>query len=268
MAFAHKKSLGQHFLNNPHIPRRMADAAAIQKGDTVVEVGPGTGVLTRELLKRGAHVLALEADERAIHALQDTFSDEITAQKLTIFHTDVRTFDLSTLTVEDRAYKVVANIPYYLSGKLFRDFLTAATQPSCLVFLVQKEVARRIARDPKESLLSLSVKAFGTPRYVGTVSRGNFSPPPQVDSAIIAIDAISRKNFTELDEAWFFELLHLGFAAKRKQLVGNLTQAFDRELLLHTFSTIGLEANVRGEDLDINTWLTLARTLTPHRNSQ
>ncbi len=258
-----KKSLGQHFLNNPHIPRLMADAGGVVAGDTVLEIGPGTGVLTRELLARGARVIAIEADARAVESLQEPFKTEIMAQKLIILHADMRTFNLHTLGLTEHSYKVVANIPYYLSGRLFRTFLESTMQPSRLVFLVQKEVAERIVRDPKESLLSLSVKVFGVPAYIKTVKKGNFTPPPKVDSAVIAINSISHSRLEGIDETFFFTVLHAGFAAKRKQLLGNLSHHFSREVLTHIFSTQHIPLDARGEDLPLETWLTLVAALSP-----
>jgi 16S rRNA (adenine1518-N6/adenine1519-N6)-dimethyltransferase len=258
-----KKSLGQHFLTTARVPKRMIEAVSVKKGDTVLEIGPGTGVLTREILKTGAKVVAVEADARAIESLKETFSAEIKAQNLVLIHDDIRTRTLASLAphITPFKYKVVANIPYYLSGMLFRTFLETDVQPSDLVFLVQKEVAERIARDPKESLLSLSVKVFGDPQYVETVKRGNFTPPPKVDSAIVAVRTISKKRLGKVSEADFFALIHAGFSSKRKQLLGNLTKLFPRDLLIHTFSTLGLRQDVRGEDLPLGTWLLLAEKL-------
>jgi 16S rRNA (adenine1518-N6/adenine1519-N6)-dimethyltransferase len=264
-----KKSLGQHFLNNAGIPKSMADAADVTKGDIILEVGPGTGVLTRELLARGATVVAIEADERAIEALTAIFSKEITSGTLRLHHADVRELHLSTLDplIAPQSYKVVANIPYYLSGMLFRTFLETDTQPSDLVFLVQKEVAERIVRDPKESLLSLSVKVFGDPKYIKTVGRGNFTPPPKVDSSIIAVRSISKKRLSGIEEAFFFKVLHVGFGSKRKQLLGNLTKLYSREVLVKIFTNLSVREDVRGEDLPLATWIELIRSLSSHQTT-
>ncbi|MFT7507132.1 MAG: 16S rRNA (adenine1518-N6/adenine1519-N6)-dimethyltransferase [Acidimicrobiales bacterium] len=264
-----KKSLGQHFLTSAVVPSWMCDAADITSNDTVLEIGPGTGVLTNELLKRGATVVALEADTRAIEALQTTFKDEITSGTLILHHTDVRTLDLAKLPhISNHSFKVVANIPYYLSGLLFRMFLESAIQPTDLVYLVQKEVAKRatsnISKGEKESLLSLSVQAYGTPKYVKTVTRGHFTPPPKVDSGIIAIRNISKNNFKDIDESLFFNILHLGFGQKRKQLLGNLTKQYDRELLTHTFSTVDIPVSIRAEDVPLEKWLILVESLVAH----
>jgi 16S rRNA (adenine1518-N6/adenine1519-N6)-dimethyltransferase len=264
--FQTKKSLGQHFLNNSRVPALMADAGEVKKGDVVLEIGPGTGALTRELLNHGAKVIALEADSRAIDVLKETFKHEIASKCLIIEHTDVRELDRAVLHtyIGSDTYKVIANIPYYLSGFLFRSLLESNIQPSDIVFLVQKEVAERIARDKKESLLSLSVKVYGNPFYVKTVPKGNFTPSPKVDSAIIAIRSISKERLGSISEKDFFTILHAGFASKRKQLIGNLSAFYPRETLVHTFSTLGIRKDVRGEDLPLHIWLALARALAVH----
>lgn len=264
--FQTKKSLGQHFLTSPLVPNWLCDAADLTPGETVLEVGPGTGVLTAELLGRGVKVIALEADPRAIGVLTERFPTELRDGRLHLEQFDVRSLNLETKTeVNDQHYKVVSNIPYYLSGHLFRTFLATTVQPSQLVFLVQKEVAKRATvsqrSGEKESLLSLSIQAYGTPRYVKTVARGHFNPPPQVDSAIIAITKINREHFKNLDETFFFQLLRQGFGQKRKQLLGNLSELYDRSRLINSFSTVGLASSVRAEDVPLEQWLQLAKHL-------
>jgi 16S rRNA (adenine1518-N6/adenine1519-N6)-dimethyltransferase len=271
--FETKKSLGQHFLTSPVVPAWMCTAAGVTAGDIVLEIGPGTGVLTREILARGARIIALEADTRAIAVLKETFAAEIESGALTLHHRDVREMDLNDIKgLTDHGFKVVANIPYYLSGMLFRIFLESGLQPKSLVYLVQKEVAKRITSDlkrkEKESILSLSVKAYGTPEYVKTVSRGHFSPAPKVDSAIIAVRNIHRDNFKELDESLFFALLHIGFGQKRKQLIGNLSKHYDRSSLTHTFSTLSLPVSIRAEDVPLEMWLKLATAIGGYKSSQ
>jgi len=256
--FEHKKSLGQHFLTSDYAPKQMCDAAALAVGDIVLEIGPGTGVLTKEILARGSQVIAVEADRRAITALSETFTEQIASGQLVVHHADARELFPSEFGLEAGKYKVVANIPYYLSGSLFRQLLDTECQPNTLVFLVQKEVAERIARDKKESLLSLSVKAFGEPTYICTIKRGHFTPPPKVDSAIIAVRGISRENFTDIRTEDFFHLLHLGFGQKRKQLLGNLANEFDREVVAAAMEKVTIPQNARAEDISLSTWHTLA----------
>lgn len=255
-----KKSLGQHFLTNTRIAERIAERSGAQSGDTVLEIGPGTGVLTHELMARGARVVALEADRRAVDMLAQTYAREIANGQLIVHHTDVRDRDPVSF-VENTPYRVAANIPYYLSGALLRVFLTHAHQPTNIVFLVQKEVAERIARSQKASLLSISVRAYGTPAYVATVTRGNFSPAPRVDSAILAIDHISRAGFSQIDESWFFTLVRAGFSSRRKQLIGNLSALVPRAELEEVFQRLGIALDARGEDLSIDAWRDLAAAL-------
>jgi len=265
--FKTKKSLGQHFLNSDIVPKWLALAANLKPGETVLEIGPGTGALTKELLKQGVTVIALETDKRALEVLDTEFAEEITAGKLILKQQDVREFDLSELKLKNHQFKIVANIPYYLSGHLFRTCLDNDLQPNCLVFLVQKEVAKRITvdlkRGEKESLLSLSVKVFGEPKLIRTVSRGHFNPPPKVDSAIIAITNINSDNFKSFSREQWFQLLHLGFGQKRKQLVSNLSHKIERTTVANTLSTLGIKKDVRAEDLSLEKWLELAVILCP-----
>lgn len=266
--FQHKKSLGQHFLNSDYVPTKMCDAADIQVGDKVLEIGPGTGILTREILKRGAEVVAIEADERAVDSLNESFSKEISSKQLTIHHHDARKLNLSEFNLEKQGYKVVSNIPYYLSGLLLRSMLDTDCQPNTLVFLIQKEVAERIARDKKESLLSLSVKIFGDPTYICTVKRGHFTPPPKIDSGIIAVNTISKQRLESIPSEQFFELIHLGFAQKRKQLLGNLSKKFVRQDLEKIFIELDLANDIRAEDVPLYKWINLAKELNIDNNNK
>jgi len=265
-SFRHKKSLGQNFLTSDIVPNWLCEAGALVPGETVLEIGPGTGRLTSALLKREVNVIAVEADSRAIESLEKTFASAINTGQLTIHHGDSRLITPKELGLSDHSFKVVANIPYYLSGILLRGLLESETQPKTLVFLMQKELVARIARAEKESLLSLSIKAFGEPKYVKTVARGHFFPIPNVDSAILAINNINRDNFTSLRPEFFFDLLHLGLGKKRKQLLTNLTPTWDRSTLEVVFAELGLGLKIRGEDIDLPTWLTLAQILESKPN--
>jgi len=242
----------------------MCDAADLEAGETVVEIGPGTGALTGVLLERGAKVIALEADQRAIAVLHEKFAEQLSQGQLQLKHADARELNLGQLGLPSGKFKIVANIPYYLSGLLFRSCLSSDIQPKTLVFLVQKEVAARIVeplRGGKQSLLSLSVMAFGEPSYVKTVSKGHFTPPPKIDSAIVKVGNIGQENFSDLNQATFFKLLHLGFGQKRKQLQKNLQAEVPKEVIVAAFSKLSLPSDVRAEDLPLSTWLELAKTL-------
>lgn len=241
--------LGQHLLTNPTVGSKVADAAGVTRGTLVLEVGPGKGALTAELLRRKARVLAVEKDPAMVAVLREAFAKELASGQLTLVEGDMRDSPPDTL-IPKESYVVAANIPYYITGELIRTFLTAKNQPSAVSLLVQKEVAERVARSKKESILSLSVKVYGVPKYVDTVKRGNFNPPPKVDSAILAITDISRNNFKHADEDRFFELVKVGFGQKRKTLAGNLKRVFG--------DTLGVPDKVRAEDVPLPTWLKLA----------
>lgn len=252
--------LGQHFLVSRAISARMAEIARSHRENTILEIGPGKGALTRELLACGARVIAIEKDEELVKALHTLFQKEIHDEKLRIVHADVR--DITPEELGLTTYTLAANIPYYITGEIIRQFLTAHIQPNAMILLVQKEVAERIARSAKESILSLSVKAYGTPRYVKTVPAGNFSPPPSVDSAILAIENISRTFFHEVGEQEFFTIVRAGFSARRKMLAGNLASVFGRERVEKALETCGIAPRARAEDVPLEKWGSLTKTLT------
>ncbi len=246
-----KKSLGQNFLMHARIAERIALIAELALDAVVLEIGPGTGMLTRELLKLAKKIIAIEADGELFEKLKLEFADEIAKKKLELIHGDIRTYPLNITTVGNRGYHLVANIPYYLTGDIFRKFLTSKNQPGAMTLLVQKEVADRIvAHDGKESILSLSIKAYGTPKREFIVPRGAFKPAPKVDSAVLTIRNISRKNFaTEAEEKRFFMLLHAGFAHKRKFVRNNLVEV--------GLPSGGIPEKARAEDLKLDQWLAI-----------
>lgn len=258
MVFA-KKSLGQNFLMHRQTAERIVKAAGLPENALVLEVGPGTGMLTKELLNLGYRVLAVEADFALIPELESTFAREIGEGRITIQAADIRSLDTETI---QEPYHVVANIPYYITGEIIRQFLTAPHQPSSMTLLVQKEVAERIARAKKESLLSLSVKAYGKPAYCFLVPRGAFVPAPNVDSAVLRIGDIARTAFSDREEEdRFFDMLHAGFAHKRKRLAKNLEDYASKESIAGAFAKAGLDQNARAEDLDLSTWLALLKDI-------
>ncbi len=260
--FVHKKSLGQNFLTSDVVPRWLTEAGEVTKNDVVLEIGPGAGALTKILLETGAKVIAVEADSRVVVILEELFATHILSKQLTLIHTDARELSVSALGLGHHSFKVIANIPYYLSGFLLRTFLENPIQPSVLVFLMQKEVVERIARAPKSSILSLSVQAFGEPKYIKTVTRGHFNPKPNVDSAILRVSDITTTHFASKDEQdLYFELLHLGFGQKRKQLLSNFSHRFERAALEHLFTSLSIKLDARAETLTLDTWLLLTKRL-------
>ncbi|HEY9585462.1 MAG TPA: rRNA adenine dimethyltransferase family protein [Candidatus Paceibacterota bacterium] len=292
-----KKSLGQHFLRSKEALRKIIVAADLKNGETVLEIGPGEGVLTEALLEGGVKVIAVEADVRCVKKLEERFAEEINGGELFLIHGDIRDEtaqnklfskkraaplrsglsrprpDLSPL-LEDKPYKLVANIPYYLTGILFRLFLeklpararthAGGRQPSLLVFLVQKEVAEQIVgRNGKESILSLAIKVYGVPRYVATIKREAFSPPPNVDSAIITVTDISRKKLGKLTDEDYFRVVKAGLGSKRKMLSGNLSRSLKipKEKLGVIFKKLSIDERTRGEDVPVEKWVALAQEI-------
>ena len=236
----------------------MVLASGAEKGGTVLEIGPGAGVLTDALLMAGADVVAVEKDDRLIPVLEEKYKKEISSGQLKLIHGDIL-----EESFEIKNYRIVANIPYYITGQVIRKFLEAKNQPESMTLLVQKEVAERIvAKNGKESLLSLSIKAYGQPKYVAIVGRSSFSPAPKVDSAIIHISDISRKNFNTANapkklEQKFFALIHAGFAHKRKQLLPNLSALYLKEKLISAFERCKIEPKSRAEDIPVEKWFEL-----------
>ena len=238
---------------------RIADAGALSARDTVFEIGPGTGMLTRSLLERAGKVVALEADHELIPVLTEQFAPEIKAKKLKLVEGDIRIFDLGDLP---RGYAVVANIPYYVTGEIIRKLLSSKQKPSRVVLLVQKEVAERIVRSKKESLLSLSVKVYGSARYCFTVPRGAFRPAPKVDSAVLSVSDIRAPFSTQKAEDAFFAILHAGFGHKRKRLAKNLEAVATKEKISIAFAGLSLSPDSRAEDVPLATWKLLASALS------
>lgn len=255
-----KKSLGQNFLMHAQTAERIVGAARLPENATVLEIGPGTGMLTRALLAQAGKVIAVETDDALAPELAETFSQEIGGGKLEVLHADIREFDPATLP---QPYQLVANIPYYITGEIIRQFLTAARKPQNMTVLVQKEVAERVARNNgKESLLSISVKVYGTPEYCFTVPRGAFKPAPSVDSAVLSIRHISADAFASAAaEEAFFTVVRAGFAHKRKRLAKNLEEIAPAARILEAFAKAHLDANTRPEDVKVGQWRTLVEAL-------
>lgn len=249
------KLLGQNFLRCAWVTDTMIETADLQRSDTVLEIGPGTGVLTRDLAKHVKRVLAVEKDSSLALDLEARLKkDKI--NNVRIIKGDI----LRLFPIEDLAsgsYKVVANIPYYLTSHLLRILLENNPRPSIVLLTIQKEVAERIcARDKKMSLLALAVQAFGNPKIVKTVPADCFSPRPKIDSAIIKIDGISDNFFRhyKITPEAFFEVARRGFSQKRKLLFNNLAQKTNKPVLQKIFTELNISRTARAEELTKEQW--------------
>lgn len=213
--FHPKKSLGQNFLINPRVVQKIIDTASLTGKETVVEVGPGFGILTKALLARAKRVIAIEKDKKLYMSLRVSLGEQ---SNLQLIHADA----LDTPPPKE-SYFLIANIPYSITSPLLDHFIRENPQnlPQRAVLLVQKEVAQKIcAKPPRMNVLALHVQTFGNPKIIATVSRHNFRPVPKVDSAIIKIEFPKKELPTNLEK--YFSLIHQGFSHKRKMLRGIL----------------------------------------------
>ena len=242
------KKLGQHFLSSPSLIKKIICASQISSDSLVVEIGPGKGALTKKLLETGCSVLAIEKDAALVERLEGLFKEEITTGGLVLLKEDVRNLTWKK-HLQKKPYFVVANIPYYITGSILRTLLTFKNPPKQITLVVQKEVAERIARSKKESLLSLSVKFFGTPRYEFTIPRRMFRPAPKVDSALLTITDI--QSHKEKYSEHFFSLIHTAFEQKRKVLLKKFNNYPDIQKKL---IALGVSTNDRAEDVPIDVW--------------
>lgn len=248
-----KKSLGQNFLRSSNIARSAVVAAKLTKSDTVLEIGPGKGILTHALLQT-ARVVAIEKDERLVHFLKEKFETEIKEKRLVLVSGDVFNYT-NYKNFLPRDYKIVANIPYYITGKLLPFIFSLPHLPKTVILMVQKEVGERIvARGSKESILSISVKAFADPTIIKRVSAKDFSPRPKVDSVLILLLNIKSK-LGSMPEEKFFRVVKKGFAHKRKFLKKNL--GVTEEVL----KVCGIMQKARAENLHLEDWLCLAKKI-------
>ncbi|MBI4266947.1 MAG: ribosomal RNA small subunit methyltransferase A [Chloroflexi bacterium] len=255
-----RKGLAQHFLVDDKVLHLITSAAELSPDDTVIEVGPGLGVLTRELAKQSGRVIAIELDDRLAANLKPALA---LFKNVTIINDDVLKIDIAALLrgqgVTAR-YKVVANLPYYITSPVLRHFLEAPVKPQIMVVMVQKEVARSIAAEPgQRSVLSISVQFYGKPRIISYVPAKAFYPVPEVDSAVLRIDLYAEPPVAVTDADSFFELVRGGFAAPRKQLINSLAQGLGRDKAeaLVLLDKAGIDPRRRAETLTLEEWAKL-----------
>ena len=250
-----KKSLGQHWLKDPEILADIAEAAELTGDDVVLEIGPGLGTLTSRLLARANSVTAVEFDADLARKLPGQFP----GKKLTVVNQDILQFDLNQLP---KKYKVVANVPYYITSKIVEKLMTAENKPSIAVLLVQKEVAERIATESGNmSILSVSVQIFAEAELDIEVPRQFFTPPPKVDSQVVVLRTRNNPLITPEDQRDFFRIVKAGFSAKRKKLRSSLSGGLgiDKGMAEELLKNAGISPDARAEDLAIEDWKKLLK---------
>lgn len=276
-----KKSLGQNFLiDETHLDRIVA-AAELTPADVVLEIGPGLGVLTRRLAEQAGRVVAVELDDRLIDRLRKDFAAQ---PHVSIVYGDILELDPAQL-VDDRQqttdgrrsdnlkskienpkfYKVVANLPYYITSAVLRHVLEASVQPSLAIVMVQKEVAERICAKPGDlSLLAVSVQFYAEPRIVDHVPAGAFNPRPKVDSAVLRLDIRPQPAVAGIDPKDFFRVVRAGFSQKRKQLLNTLSAGLHlpKSEAAAALNAAGIDPKRRAETLSLDEWSALTRRLT------
>ena len=252
------KGLGQNFLIDKGVLKKIIESADIKPNDIILEVGPGVGTLTQELAQRAKKVIAIEKDGTMVEILKKTLKD---FNNVEVVQGDILRLNPGPYTQNN--YKIIANIPYYLTSPLIRKFLETENRPQEMVLMLQKEVAQRIcAKPPKMSLLAVSVQFYAEPKIISYVSKNCFWPSPRIDSAIIKIKPQINADKKQADPDLFFKIVKAGFSQPRKQLAGNLSKILkmDKEKAALWLLKNNIEPNQRAETLDIRDWIKLAKS--------
>ncbi len=265
-----RKGLGQHFLADPNILRKIVAAAELSPDAVVLEIGPGLGTLTRQLAASAARVVAVELDEAMVGVMREELGH---LPNLELVQGDILQLDPAGLIRGSRSldpgsplgYVVVANLPYYITSAALRHLLEADPPPTRLVLTVQREVALRIVARPGDmSLLAVSVQFYGQPEIVARIPAGAFVPPPQVDSAVVRIDTFPAPPVDVADTQTFFRVVRAGFGQKRKQLKNALSAGLGLPAAQTSaaLARAGVDPRRRAQTLSLDEWAGLARELS------
>ncbi len=253
------KALGQHFLTSEGVLKKIANAAELTPEDVVVEVGPGVGTLTRWLAQSAGEVVAVELDEAILPALREYLAG---MENVRIVHGDILKLPAERLVSPGRGYKVVANLPYYITSAAIRHFLEDPHPPDVMVLTVQWEVARRIAASPpKMSLLAVSVQVYGEAEVLFRIPAGAFYPPPKVDSGVVRIQRRTVPLVLPDERKRFFRVVKAGFSRRRKQIHNALSGGLGlpSEQVKEALLRAGIQPRRRAETLSVGEWLRLSR---------
>ncbi|ACZ38274.1 16S rRNA (adenine(1518)-N(6)/adenine(1519)-N(6))-dimethyltransferase RsmA [Sphaerobacter thermophilus] len=256
------KALGQNFLHDTRIVQRIAEVADLGPDDLVVEVGPGLGILTRELARRAGTVIAVELDTR----LADHLRESLELENVRIVEGDILDLNLAELAGK-RPYHVVANLPYSVAAAVIEHVLESDHRPGRMVVMVQREVAERIvARPPEMSVLAVAVQFYAVPRIAFRVGPGAFVPRPRVDSAVLRLDINPNPPLSGAERAAFFTLVRAGFSQRRKRLANALADALDlpKSVVGERLTAAGIDPDRRAETLSVEEWLAMQRSFGAH----
>ena len=256
------KQLGQSFLVDKLVLKKIIQAAELKKDDIVLEIGSGLGTLTMELAKRVKKVIAIEKDKKLYDLLKEILKNY---KNIEVINADI--LDLGMQSLSDRLggrtpnnapNKIVSNLPYYIASPVIRKFLEAENKPKSMILMIQKEVARRIiARPPNMSILSIAVQSYANPEIIDYVSKSAFYPTPKVDSAIIKITPYVRPRVSHINSVRFFRLVKAGFSSKRKQLANSLSRelCLNKKVIKTILEKSKIDIKIRPQNLDIKDWL-------------
>ena len=253
-----KKSLGQHWLEDVNALEAMCEAAVVNADDTIVEIGPGLGTLTKLLVERAEQVIAVEFDP----GLASNLGKLVNNQNLTVIHEDILRFDFGTVS---HPYKVVANIPYYLTSNLIRTLSESSNPPTDAVILIQKEVAERVCAKPGQmSILSVTAQYYWEVSLGRLVEAELFTPPPKVDSQILIMKYRQQPLFENADAKQFFQLVKAGFSQKRKTLQNSLSGglAIDKDEAKKLLDTADVPTSARAQTLSLEDWYAVYEVFT------
>lgn len=261
------RSKGQNFLIKEEIYDQIVVAAELKPEDVVLEVGPGLGFLTAKLAKAAGRVIAVELDDKLAEVLYIGLKTQ-RIENVEIINQDILQLEIENWKLKIGNFNIVANLPYNITSVFLRKILSSEIKPKMMVLMLQKEVAERICAVPGEmSLLAVSVQFYARPEIVGYVSKENFWPEPEVDSAIAKLKVKSEKLSPrdgipfagKVNEREFFRLVKIGFSAKRKMLKNNLAAGLriDQKVIAEKLKTAGFSQNVRAQELSVEDWLKL-----------
>lgn len=252
------KRLGQNFLIDKRVIKKIIQASNLCSEHTILEIGPGIGAITRELAKNTKKVIAMEKDPKMVEILKETLED---FKNVEIVQGDVLKIEPKTYHLKPKTYKIIANLPFYITAPCIRKFLEKDNPPQEMILIVQKEVAQRIcARTGKMNLLAVSVQFYAKPKIISFISKKSFWPSPKVDGAILKIPTPSTPSISGVD---FFRIVKAGFSQPRKQLANNLSKGLkiNKQKVQELLLKINIQPSQRAETLSISQWIKLTEML-------